>query len=206
MGVRRNFSRGGVTSTFCLSFSACWRCKWTFTKRFAPFYTLKKGPHVTTTVTKMRSLAVARHGSGKGISREGPTRAVSAALHTPIVGHAVTRVRDSDPSPRRVFCGLRPPDKASTHQIEIWNTGNLWSFYQSVFYSVIIDRAVPAAVTENNIAWSLMIRLWGNTRIWCLSVKRQHIHCLNCWSRRKPTCPVVYVQKLDFHLIKTYFV
>jgi len=26
MGVRRNFSRGGATSTFCLSFSGCWRC------------------------------------------------------------------------------------------------------------------------------------------------------------------------------------
>jgi len=26
MGVRRNLSRGGATSTFCLSFSCCWRC------------------------------------------------------------------------------------------------------------------------------------------------------------------------------------
>jgi len=26
MGVRRNFSRGGETSKFCLSFSGCWRC------------------------------------------------------------------------------------------------------------------------------------------------------------------------------------
>ena len=25
MGVRRNFSRGGAKSTFCLSFSGCWR-------------------------------------------------------------------------------------------------------------------------------------------------------------------------------------
>jgi len=25
MGVRRNFSRARVTSTFCLSFSNCWR-------------------------------------------------------------------------------------------------------------------------------------------------------------------------------------
>jgi len=25
-GVRRNFSRGGATSTFCLSVSGCWRC------------------------------------------------------------------------------------------------------------------------------------------------------------------------------------
>jgi len=26
MGVRRNLSRGRATSTFCLSFSGCWRC------------------------------------------------------------------------------------------------------------------------------------------------------------------------------------
>jgi len=28
------------------------QCKWTFTKRFYPFYTTKKMPHVTATITE----------------------------------------------------------------------------------------------------------------------------------------------------------
>ena len=33
--------------------------------------------------------------------------------------------------------GLDPPNKTSTPHIEVWNTRNQWSFYQSVFCSVL---------------------------------------------------------------------
>jgi len=38
MGVRRNFSRGGAKSTFCLSFCGFWRCNanWRIQKRYCP--------------------------------------------------------------------------------------------------------------------------------------------------------------------------
>jgi len=48
--------------------------------------------------------------------------AVSAALHTPNWGYAVTGAPNSAPSP------LSPPKKASTPQIEIWSTRNRWSW------------------------------------------------------------------------------
>jgi len=49
MGVRRNFSRGGATSTFPLSFFRLrtMQCKWTFMKGFT-FSTLKKIHHEST--------------------------------------------------------------------------------------------------------------------------------------------------------------
>ena len=53
-------------------------------------------------------------------------RAVSAVFHTPqLGGHAATGAQYSDPSP------LSHPKKASTpptSQIEIWSTGNQWSW------------------------------------------------------------------------------
>jgi len=61
-------------------------------KTLCPFYTIKKRPNVTAEVTKMRSLAaIGRHGSRKDFFQRGPTRAVSAALHTPNWGERCYR-------------------------------------------------------------------------------------------------------------------
>ena len=73
MGVRRNFSRvGNVDILFILFSLLTMQCKWTLTKRFASFYTIKKEPHVTAAVTKMRFLAaIARNESRKDFFQRG---------------------------------------------------------------------------------------------------------------------------------------
>jgi len=121
MGVRRNFSKGGATSTFCFSFSGCWRCNANArSQTLCPFYTTKKRPHVAAAVTKKHPVVWDSEVFFRGV-----TSAVSDALYTPQLGRP-TLLLDAQHSvpPPRGLCGIRSPDKASTSQIKYWNSRN----------------------------------------------------------------------------------
>jgi len=45
-----------------------------------------------------------------------------------------------------------------------------------LFFNLVTEQYLPLFPTITSM------RLWGDTRICCLSVKRHHIHCLNCWT------------------------
>jgi len=88
----------------------------------------KSAPHVLATFTE-QVVPIHKYIPLLWIPSKSGTTTVTSALHTLQLGATLSRGTQNSE--------LKPPNKISSPQIEIWNTRTQWSFCQSVSFSVL---------------------------------------------------------------------